>query len=101
MNQINKYLEKDGVFMWYDIYSKDHFNPKPNADSWGFSEKQMVELSSECGLKKTASYPLFKLFLGKYHSLYQAKRFSPKMLTFLEKMIPGSPGNIMMIFEKI
>lgn len=100
MKNIHALLEEDGVFLWYDIYSKDHFNSPKEVESWGFSAIQMKELSIKAGFQVTQKVSLFKLFLNKYHSVYQAKRFSPKVLSILEKVVPGSPGNLMMILRK-
>lgn len=93
-------LQKDGTFLWYDIFSKDHYDSPANADSWGFSAEQMKDLAAKAGFKVEKQVPIFKLFFNKYHSVYQARRVSPKMLSVLEKVIPGSPGNLMMVFSK-
>lgn len=93
------HLKNDGLFLWYDIYSKDHFAPTSNSDSFGFNRKQMLSLSEEAGFEVVYKKSFFKLFFNKYHSLYQAKRLPSWLLRFLELTIPSPPGNIMMVMK--
>ena len=97
---IRKHLANDGILLWYDIYSKDHFTPIENADSWGFSKSQMIDFSIEAGFKIINYTPLFKHFFNRYQSIYQAKRFSPAILRLLEIVLPGIPGNHLVVLEK-
>lgn len=95
------HLKNDGVFIWFDIYSKDHFNSKTNTDSWGFSKQQMMSLATEAGFKIISYRTFFKNFFNRYHSIYFADRVSPTALRFLEKVLPGMPGNIMFELKKV
>lgn len=95
------HLSDQGVFLWYDIYAKNHFEPTKNVDSHGFSKKQMIMLAAEAGLSPIYSKSLFKLLFGKYHSLYQAQRFPHWLVKIMEATIPGKPGNLMIAFKKI
>ncbi len=95
------HLEDDGVFLWYDICNKDHFASPKGVDSWGFSKKQMIDLGKEAGFEFLYQKSLFRKFLNRYNSIYQVKRLSPAFVRFLERVIPGSPGNIMIVFKKV
>jgi len=97
---LKNHLIDEGLFFWYDIYSKDHFNSPSNIDSWGFSKDQMIELAAKSGFELVYYKPFFKLFFNRFHSIYQVKRFSPIIVLFLEKLIPGSPGNMLLVFKK-
>lgn len=100
LRAIHKNLNDGGAFIWYDIYSADHFSSPENADSWGFSKKQMIDLAQESGLHLVAEKSLFRNFFNRYHSVYQAKRLPHGLLSTLEKILPGSPGNLMLSFRK-
>jgi cyclopropane fatty-acyl-phospholipid synthase-like methyltransferase len=100
LKNINKSLTDNGVFLWYDIYSKDHFNAPFNSESWGFSIEQMKDLASEAGFEIKSTNLLFKKFLGRYHSVYQAHRIPIGLLQMLEKIIPGTPGNVLLVLKK-
>lgn len=100
LRAIHRNLNDGGSFIWYDIYSADHFSSPENADSWGFNKKQMIDLAQECGLNLVAEKALFRNFFNRYHSVYQAKRLPHGLLSTLEKILPGSPGNLMLSFRK-
>lgn len=100
LQRVKEHLNEDGVFLWYDIYSKDHFSPNPNSDSWGFNLSQMIELAGCAGLVPVYQDQVFKLFFNKYHSLYQVQRLPAFVVNFLEGVIPGNPGNILVGFEQ-
>lgn len=95
------HLEDDGVFLWYDIYANDHFAPPKGADSWGFSTQQMIDLATASGFQFVYQKSFFKKFFNRYNSVYQVKRLSPGLVRFLERILPGSPGNSMIVFKKI
>lgn len=101
LKNVREHLDDTGIFLWYDIFSSDHFSPIDNADSWGFNKRQMIDLSKEAGFELISYKTFFKKFFGKYNSVYQAKRISPAILKFLEKILPGSPGNHLVILKKI
>ena len=101
LSNVYIHLEKDGVFLWYDIYSKDHFSPAQNADSWGFNKEQMIHLCKETGFEVIYYNTFFKHFFNRYHSVYQVKRLSPGIVNMLEKILPGIPGNVLLAFKKI
>lgn len=100
LQNIKNHLDDNGVFVWYDIYSLDHFSPSNNADAWGFSKEQILSFAKEAGFEIEYYKPLFKLFFNKYQSIYQVQRLSPRMVKFLERILPGNPGNMMMVFVK-
>ncbi len=93
-------LDDKGLFLWYDIYAKDHFTPIKGVDSWGFSREQMIELSKEAGFELVFQKSFFKNYFNRYHSVYQVKRLSAFVVKVLEIVLPGTPGNIMMGFKK-
>ncbi len=100
LNNIFDHLNEGGYFIWYDIYNEDHFKAPEGVISWGFNQQQMVDLASAQGFKLVVKRPLFKRFFGKYHSVYQARRVPIWLLRILEKTLPGTPGNLLMVFKK-
>jgi SAM-dependent methyltransferase len=100
LQNTEQHLEKDGIFLWYDIYSNDHFSPAEDSDSWGFNNQQMIQLAEEAGLEVIYYTPLFKNFFNRYHSIYQVKRLSARLISLLEKILPGTPGNLLYVFQK-
>ena len=60
----------------------------------------MINLAQKAGFELVYYRPFFKLFFNKYHSVYQVKRFPPIMVRIMEKILPGSPGNMLMILRK-
>jgi len=100
LNKIYNHLSDDGIFLWYDICSKNHFNAPENADSWGFNKEQMINLANEVGFELVFYRPLFKQFFNKYQSVYQVAKLPSKLIRFFEIVLPGSPGNMMMGFKK-
>jgi 2-polyprenyl-3-methyl-5-hydroxy-6-metoxy-1,4-benzoquinol methylase len=100
LTSIRSQLAPNAYFIWYDIYSSDHFNAPEQADSWGFNAVQMNELAHEAGLEPVTKVSLFRKFFNKYHSAYQARRVPSFILPFMEKIIPGTPGNLMMVYKK-
>ena len=100
LSNINKKLKDDGYFIWYDAYATDHFNTTENQDHSGFHPKQMIELAKEAGFKKMFQMNVFKKIFWKYHSLYLIKKIPTNLINIIEKTLPGSPGNMMIIFKK-
>lgn len=98
--KVKEHLKNDGIFLWYDIYSKDHFISNQDADSWGFNIHQFKGFSDEAGFDVIYHKSFFKCFFNKYHSIYQVRRFSSKIVQLLEKILPGMPGNMMVILKK-
>lgn len=97
---ISRHLGDNGLFLWYDIYSEDHFNSPENADSWGFSKQQMIDLAREAGFEPVYYKSFFKLLLNRYHSAYQVRRFPVGLVKLLEKVLPGIPGNSLLVLKK-
>jgi 2-polyprenyl-3-methyl-5-hydroxy-6-metoxy-1,4-benzoquinol methylase len=100
LQNIHNLVADDGNYLWYDIYAKDHFDAPIDANSWGFSHEQMISLADEAGFEVQYKTDLFKSFFNRYHSLYQARRIPFGILSVLEKIIPGSPGNVLMVLKK-
>ncbi|MEI7475772.1 MAG: class I SAM-dependent methyltransferase [bacterium] len=99
MQGIKTNLAPNGYFVWYDVYSKDHFKSPKNVDSWGFSGKQMDYLCSKAGFKKVSNLNIFKTFFGKIHSLTLCKIFPVWFVKILEKIIPSKAGNMCRIYK--
>jgi len=97
---VNRSLSENGIFIWYDIYSKDHYNAPKNSESWGFNKQQMIQLAQNAGFEVITTYSFFKNFFDRYHSIYQAHRIPTSLLKVLEKVLPGTPGNIMLVMKK-
>lgn len=100
LTKVHEHLDDKGIFLWYDIHSDDHYSPPADAESWGFSKDQMIQLSEKAGFELVYEHPLFKKFFNRYHSIYQATRVPHGILSLLEKILPGTPGNLLMAFEK-
>lgn len=100
LSNVHRHLEDNGLFLWYDIYSKDHFTPAKDADSWGFNKKQMMALSKEAGFEVVSYKSFFKNFFNRFHSIYQVHRLSAPVVKLLEMILPGMPGNAMLILGK-
>lgn len=97
---IRSHLGENGLFLWYDIYSLDHFSPNANADAWGYNKEQIISFASEAGFKLIYYKPLFKFFFNRYQSVYQVRRFPAWIVRFLEFILGGNPGNMMFVFAK-
>lgn len=99
LRSVKHNLSESGYFLWYDIHSGDHFKAPQGVDSWGFNEAQMEALANEAGLKLVSKKTLFRRFFNRYHSAYQAGRIPAPILKMMEKILPGSPGNLLMSFQ--
>jgi ubiquinone/menaquinone biosynthesis C-methylase UbiE len=102
LKNIHNLLNEDGFFIWYDISSKNHFESAEDAETYGYSKRQMIDFATENGFKAIMSLNVFKKLFWKYHSLYLAEKKIPfKLLSLFEKILPGSPGNLVILFQKI
>lgn len=93
-------LKEGGIFIWYDAVAKDHFMADPDAELHGFHPKQMLKLSEKAGFRMLFSTPVFKNVMWRYHSAYLTKKFPMWLVSLAEALLPGSPGNIVMVFQK-
>jgi len=106
-SDINKILEniynilKDpGYLIWLDTYAHDHFAAPMNAESYGFHPSQMENLCSTNGFKRISTIKMYKNILWRFHSMYLYGKLPPKLIELMEIILPGSPGNIMILFQK-
>ena len=99
LQNIKEQMNDSGYFIWYDTYSKDHFKTNPNDDHSGFYPGQMIQLAEEAGFKKVKQINIFKKLFWKYHSLYLVNKFPASFVKFFEYIIPGSPGNVLIVFK--
>lgn len=94
-------LEDDGLFLWYEGYAKNHFVSDEQAESTGYSLRQMDELAYRAGMKRVF-YDSFYRVVPKYgNTVYFAKKFSIPFLELCSHMfwfLP--PGNYMCIYQK-
>lgn len=100
LKNVHHHLNENGIFLWYDIYAKDHFSSSTQADSAGFSKKQMLDFAACSNFEIIYQKSFFKFFFNRYHSIYQAKRVPHGLLRLLEILLPGSPGNVMLVCRK-
>lgn len=100
LRNIYSLLKEGGIFVWYDAVAKDHFSAESSAECHGFHPKQMLEFSEIAGLDKLFTIPIFKNVMWRYHSVYLTKRFPMWLVSLAENVLPGSPGNVMMVFQK-
>ncbi len=101
LKHVNASLKSEGLFLWFDIASKDHYAAPEGCDSWGFSAQQLESLAQKAGFSPVLHHSIYRLFFNKYHSLYQARRIPHGLLSFLERILPGMPGNYLYVFKKI
>lgn len=100
LTTMKNHLAENGTVLWYDICSKDHYSPPEGVDSWGFSEAQMIDLVEKAGFRVKERKRLFKVLFNRYHSVYQARRFPEWFVRLLETILPGRPGNVLLVLEK-
>lgn len=93
-------LSDNGIFIWYDAYSKDHFNSPLEVDSWGFNPKQMDCFCEEHGFRLLYETSVNKNILGKVQSIYLYKSLPEYFVRLCEKIFPGSPCNIVKVYIK-
>ncbi|MDD2234973.1 MAG: class I SAM-dependent methyltransferase [Desulfitobacteriaceae bacterium] len=95
---IYKNLNPNGFFVWFDAYAKDHFKCAEEAELNGFNSKQMDMFAEKAGFTKVYEFSLYKYFLGR-HSLYLYNKLPIILVKLIEKVIPGSPGNMLKLFK--
>jgi len=95
---INKNLNTNGFFIWFDAYAKNHFDCPLDAECQGFSSKQMDTFAEKAGFNKVNEFSLYKYFFGR-HSLYLYNKLPITLVKILEKIIPGNPGNMVKIYS--
>lgn len=100
LENIHRLLKEGGIFIWYDAVAKDHFASDQDDEVQGFHPKQMIELSQKAGFKMLFSHPVFKNVIWRYHSAYLTKKFPMWLVSLAESILPGPPGNIVMVFQK-
>ena len=97
---IHKVLKADGVFLWCEIYDKDHFKTRPGDESSGYHPNQMNEFCSQAGFTKSFSFSLFKKVGRRYNSFFLYKYLPPWLVKFIQFIIPASPGMMITGFVK-
>ncbi len=103
LRNVNSLLVNKGVFVWYELYNKDHFSVVKNQEDAGYKgykPQQIEAFAKEAGFSKLFSISVFKNIFWKYHSMYLVKKFPFWMVSLLEKCCLGSPGNLCYVFEK-
>lgn len=97
---IHESLKPLGYFIWYDLFARDHFDTKAEAESSGYNPKQMVELARAARFKYVFHRNVFKRIAGR-HTVYMAAKGYPFwMLDLAERIVPGAPGNMIYVFSK-
>jgi SAM-dependent methyltransferase len=99
-HNIHNQLINKGFFIWYDAYAKDHFTSATNADHRGFNITQSIQLAHKAGFTLTYKSTLFKTFFNRYHSLYFSRYLPNWVISLLEALVPGKPGNFLLVFQK-
>lgn len=97
---IYRSLDSKGFFVWFDSFAKDHFKCPLDAECNGFNSSQMEKFARDIGFIKVKQFTVYKNFFGKIHSLYLYNKLPYIVVKILEKVIPGYPGNYIMIFRK-
>ncbi|MDA8226955.1 MAG: class I SAM-dependent methyltransferase [Desulfitobacterium hafniense] len=100
LQNIRAVLKDGGIFIWYDAFARDHFDSQSDAECAGFNPKQMDHFCKLAGFEKLFSTPVFKNIMWKYHSAYLSRKFPMWLVTLVENVLPGSPGNVVMVFRK-
>lgn len=100
LKNIGGILKENGIFIWYDAVAKDHFVSENDAEFNGFHPKQMVEVCQRAGFNMLFSNQVFKNVMWKYHSAYLTQKFPMWLVSLAESILPGSPGNVIIAFQK-
>lgn len=100
LENIYRLLKENGIFIWYDAVAKDHYISDHDAEVNGFHPNQMKELCHQTGFTLLFSMPVFKNVIWRYHSVYMTKKFPMWLVSLAENILPGSPGNMVMVFQK-
>lgn len=100
LNNIHSCLCANGIFIWYDACTKDHFLCKEEDDSSGYSRYQMENFCAKAGFQKMFALKLFKNILWRFNSVYLCNRLPMKFVSVVEKLLPGPPSNIAIVFKK-
>jgi ubiquinone/menaquinone biosynthesis C-methylase UbiE len=98
MATVRRCLRPGGYFLWLDIWSPNHEQWVEGRDSHGFPLSQMEGLCRGAGLEPVWHAPLFKTFLGKYHSAYLLERVPPWAVRALD-VLPWPPGNVLLLAQ--
>jgi len=88
-------LTEQGMFLWYEPYQK-----KRTAAHQGFSKSTMLRIIKKSGYSIELFRPVFKTFLGKYHSAYLTRKLPVFLVRLCEKCVPAAPGNFLFLLKK-
>lgn len=100
LQNIHGKLAGNGYFLWYYAFAKNHFETTPGQDHSGFHPLQMEKFAEKAGFRKVKQINLYKRIFWRYHSLYLVTKIPVPLVTLLEFILPGSPGNMLMVFKK-
>ena len=102
LNNIYNLLTKNGMFLWYDIHNRSHFKARYNCDAYGYNKNEIIKFCKKVGFKKIYYSKIFKKIFWKYHSAYIVnKNIHFWIISLLEKILPGSAGNLIFLFKKL
>lgn len=91
-------LQPKGYFLWYDVYSSNHFESKFEAD--GFRMNEMIGFAQKSGFKVVYKETHYKRIFNKYHTLYMRGKLPNWLIRVAEIIVPSPPGNITVLFQK-
>ena len=99
LKNINTSLQNGGYFLWVDAYHAKRFNS--TAYAAGFTLDEMLDFARQTGFKPIYKKKMYKLLLGRYHTLFLREKLPNWVVSLVEKMVPSPPGNIFVLFQKV
>jgi len=97
---IARNLAPGGYFVWYELWARDHFRPPASAEAWGYHPGQMLRFAGQSGFSHRLTVNMFRFAFGRYHSAYFPKKIPFWLIPLLERLLPGPPGNHILVFQK-
>lgn len=96
---IYRLLPPGGFLIVLESYARKHDSLSPHKDSCGFTPLELHQVALEHGFRKVKYIRLFRR-LGRINTLYMAGRIPHLVLELIETLVPGRPGNFLMLFQK-
>ena len=101
LKNIYNSLKKDGLFLWYDVNVKSHWNGAKDTDGHGFSGAEMDRYASKVGFKLVKSYGVYShVPIVNESTIYLANKV--KNIVTLEALdkLPFKKNNLIRIYRK-
>ena len=102
LRNISNALCEGGLFLWYDINAKSHFD-KCDCDSIGYSCREMDEFANRVGLELYAYSNLYKnisVFNKSRSTFYLVELLGDCLTEILNYLYPGTPTINIRVYRK-